>query len=106
MVIVETSGALNNPGTSSVIRIKLISEEPLFVNVKHAVTFCERYERSPVVEYTFSKFASTTCRVFDSRLIEPSVLRLARGRIVYASSVVKSGFDCAITVRSSLSHFP
>ena len=39
MVIAETSGASNNPGMSSVIRIKLISAEPLFVRVNVAVTF-------------------------------------------------------------------
>ena len=38
-VMAETSGASNNPGTSSVIRIKLMSEEPLLLKVKHAVTF-------------------------------------------------------------------
>ena len=82
MVMAEASGASKSPGTSSVIRIKLMSEEPLLLNVKQAVTFWERYDRNPVVEYTFSKFASTTCSVFASRLMVPSVLRLARGRMV------------------------
>ena len=42
MVMAEISGASNNPGISSVILIKLIFAEPLFVKVKVAFTFCER----------------------------------------------------------------
>ena len=80
--IFDTSGASNNPGMSSVIRIKLMSAEPLLVKVNVELTLCFRNERSPVLEYDFVKSASTTSNFFDCNEIEPSVLRDARGRIV------------------------
>ncbi len=64
MVILETSGASKRPGMSSVIRIKLMSAEPLFVSVKHAPTFWALNERRPDVEYVFSRSASTTWNFF------------------------------------------
>ena len=76
------SGASNKPGISSVIRIKLIVAEPVFLTTMLASTACWRNDLNVSVEYVFEISASTTVKELSSSFSVPSVLRVARGRTV------------------------
>ena len=106
IVIASISGAWNNPGISSVIRIRLITADPVFFTSRDAETCCCLNDLSVSVEYFLEMSASTTVKLLSSSLMVPSVFWVALGRTVYERSYVKSGSAVAMTFLSSLSHFP
>ena len=76
------SGASNNPGISSVIRIRLIVALPELTKEIATPTFWFLYDLRPVVEYFFDTSASSTSNDASCNFIDPSVDLTACGRIV------------------------
>ena len=73
MAIASMSGVWNNPGISSVMRIRLIVADPVFFTLSEAETCCCLNDLSVSVEYLLEISASTTVRLLSSSLIVPSV---------------------------------
>ncbi len=100
----STAGASNSPGMSSVKRIRLIGDDPLFLIVTDADNSCLRYEGNTVLLYFFAMLESRTSKVDASNSREPSALWEALGNTVYPKSHVKSGLPLLSTVTMSDSH--